>query len=79
MCFKKNLTGNDCWFQNFLLQHLEGLYHFIMTIVPCLCKIFLGPQAQTLLISGTRNGEGRNIENATDSTMLLFFRPEILF
>lgn len=62
-----------------LFTFLEGLHHFIVAIVPSLCKVLLGPQAKTLLISGTRKEKGRNIEDVMDSPELLFFSSEILF
>lgn len=63
----------------YLFSSLEGLHRFNVAIILCLLKIFLGPQAQKLLISETRKGEGRNIEDEIDSPLLLFSRSEILF
>lgn len=65
---------NISWF-----RFLEGLHNFNVAIIPCLWKIFLDLQAQTLLISGTRKGEGRNVEDVMDGPVLLLLRSEIFF
>ena len=64
--FLKNLTVITVGFKTmfysiYLFRFLDGLHHFNVAIVPYLGKIFLGTQAQTLLISGTGEGKGRNI------------------
>ena len=54
-CIAMILMWNCCTF-----RFLNGFYHFDVAIVPHLQKIFLGTQAQSLLISGTER-ERKNI------------------
>lgn len=63
----------------FWFKFLEELHHFNVAIIPCRWKIFLDFQAQTLLISGTRKGEGRNVEDVMDGPVLLLLKSEIFF